>query len=367
MEPETASAARGLEGVIAADTVMSWIDGEGGRLVIRGHHLEDLAGRIGFEDVCGLLWHGDLPSGGACRELRAALGRARVRAFVALERVGDALALADPMDALRCATAHLEAGAKARATRLELTGALPVFVAGWQRRCDGLEPVAPDPALSHAADYLRMLEGQPAEPVRIAALDTYLVTVADHGMNASTFTARVVASTDSDEVSAVVAAIGALKGPAHGGAPGPVLDMIEEIGVPDRAPGWIRSELAAGRRIMGMGHRVYRARDPRAAVLEQAIESLEAAGVASERLGLARAVEKVAVDALQERHPSRPLRANVEFYTAVLLNALGLPRALFTPTFAVARVAGWLAHVMEQNESGRLIRPRSRYVGELPA
>jgi citrate synthase len=270
------------------------------------------------------------------------------------------------MDALRAAAAHLVAGPDASATRIEITAALAVFAAAWRRGRDGRAPVAPDPHAAHAADYLRMQEGSAAEPERVSALDRYLVTVADHGMNASTFTARVVASTDSDAVSAVVAAIGALKGPAHGGAPGPVLDMIEAIGTPERAHDWIADELEAGRRIMGVGHRVYRARDPRAAVLERAIESLEAAGIAAERLALARAIEKTAVDLLHARKPDRPLKANVEFYTAVLLSALGLPGDMFTPTFAVARVAGWLAHIMEQSASGRLIRPRARYVGPLP-
>ena len=359
--------ANGLEGVIAADTVMSQIDGEGGHLVVRGHDVESLAHAASFEDVCALLWQGALPSGEERERLRAALGDARCEAFAARPRLGDALELEDPMDALRAATSHLACGADPAETRIRLTGALPVFAATWSRRSRRLEPVAPDPALGHAADYLRMHDGAAARPERIAALDAYLVTVADHGMNASTFTARVVASTNSDEVSAVVAAIGALKGPAHGGAPGPVLDMIDGIGEPDRARAWIGAELEAGRRIMGMGHRVYRARDPRAAVLESAIERLEAAGIASERLSLARAIEKVALDVLRERHAQRRLEANVEFYTAVLLSALGLPRALFTPTFAVARVAGWLAHVMEQSDSGRLIRPSSRYVGPRPS
>lgn len=357
----------GLEGVVAADTVMSHIDGEAGRLVIRGHDVEQLAGRIRFEEVCALLWDGALPDRARAEPLRLSLGRARVEAFAALGGSGGALALADPMDALRAATSQLEPDADPVRTRIRLSGALPVVAAAWRRARDGGDPVPPDPERAHAEDYLYMLEGGPAQPERVAALDTYLVTVADHGMNASTFTARVVASTRSDEVSAVVAAIGALKGPAHGGAPGPVLDMIDAIRSPERAERWIREELDAGHRIMGMGHRVYRARDPRAAVLEKAIERLETAGIAQRRLSLARAIEKVATSELRVRHPDRPLQANVEFYTAVLLSALGLPRALFTPTFAVARVAGWLAHVMEQQESGRLIRPRARYVGPLPS
>jgi citrate synthase len=211
-----------------------------------------------------------------------------------------------------------------------------------------------------------MALGTDPSPGRARALDAYLVTVSDHGMNASTFAARVVASTASDMVSAVVAAVGALKGPLHGGAPGPVLDMLDAIGTSERAGAWIEGELAAGRRIMGMGHRVYRVRDPRAAVFERQIERL-AQSEASERLALARAVERAAEDALRARHPERPLRANVEFFTAVLLEALGLPRVAFSPTFAVGRVAGWCAHFLEQRENGRLIRPASRYVGPAPA
>jgi citrate synthase len=210
-----------------------------------------------------------------------------------------------------------------------------------------------------------MITGTP-DAERARGLEAYLVTVSDHGMNASTFTARVVASTGSDMGSAVTAAIGALKGPLHGGAPGPVLDMIDGIGQPDRAAAWLESELLAGRRIMGMGHRIYRVRDPRAAVLERAVERLEQAGVRSERLALARAIERAAEDLLRKKHPDRPLRANVEFYTAVLLDAVGLPRTLFSPAFACGRVAGWCAHVLEQEKTGRLIRPASRYVGPKP-
>jgi citrate synthase len=185
-------------------------------------------------------------------------------------------------------------------------------------------------------------------------------------MNASTFTARVVASTRSDAVSAVVAALGSLKGPLHGGAPGPVLDMLDAIGSEENAAAWLGAELAAGHRIMGLGHRIYRVRDPRALVLETALAALEESGVASRYLALARAVERAAVEALDAHRPERRLRANVEFYTAVLLDALGIPRALFTPVFAAARCAGWLAHIAEERAVDRLIRPRQRYVGPLP-
>jgi citrate synthase len=213
-----------------------------------------------------------------------------------------------------------------------------------------------------------MLHGAPPAMACVAGLDAYLVTVIDHGMNASTFAARVVASTGSDIVSSIVAAVGALKGPLHGGAPGPVLDMLDAIGSADRARDWIGGELSAKRRIMGMGHRIYRVRDPRAAVLEAAVERLRASGAAdATRLELARAVEQEATRQLAERHPSRALRTNVEFYTAVLLDAVGIPRELFSATFACGSVAGWCAHVAEQRATGRLIRPASRYVGPPPA
>jgi citrate synthase len=209
-----------------------------------------------------------------------------------------------------------------------------------------------------------MVTGEAPRAELAAGLDAYLVTVSDHGMNASTFAARVVTSTASDMVSAAVAGVGALKGPLHGGAPGPVLDMLDAIGAPERARAWIEAEVAAGRRIMGMGHRIYRVRDPRAAVFEKQIEKLEGGGGA--RLALARATEREAEAVLREKHPDRPLKANVEFFTAVLLEAVGLPREAFAPTFAVGRIAGWCAHVMEQKEKGRLIRPASRYVGPRP-
>jgi citrate synthase len=361
------AAAAGLEGVVVADTMLSDVDGERGRLVIRGHDIEALAPQVDFESVCALLWQGSLPGAAARAALGAELGAARLAAWRRLPQLGDALAAADAMEALRAALAHGSvSGLEPAAARVAITAATAVFAAAWARAHRGAAPLAPDPALGHAADILRMAGLQGHDAARAAALDAYLVTAADHGMNASTFTARVVASTQSDAVSAVVAALGALKGPLHGGAPGPVLAMLDAIGAPDRAAPWIAAELAAGRRIMGMGHRVYRVRDPRAAVLERAVERLVAAGVESRRLALARAVEAVATASLREHRPERRMAANVEFYTAVVLDAVGLPSALFSATFAMARVAGWLAHFDEQRAHGRLIRPASRYVGPLP-
>jgi citrate synthase len=361
-------AAVGLDGVIAAETRLSHVDGDGGRLVLAGFDVEGLAGSASFEEACGLLWSGRRPDDHGRAELAAALGAARVRAHEGRARLGGALNARVGADAIRAALAQMEGEGGAEPSAAEVTGALAVHAAAWERTRRGLSPVPPDPSLSHAGDYLRML-GADANDAAVAALDTYLVTVSDHGMNASTFAARVVASTGSDLVSAVVAAVGALKGPLHGGAPGPVLDMLDAIAQPARARSWLAAELSAGRRIMGMGHRIYRVRDPRAAVLESAIERLERSATTARvrnRLELARAVEAAAGALLRERHPDRALCANVEFYTAVLLDALGIDRALFTATFAVGRVAGWCAHVVEQRTGGRLMRPDSRYIGHLP-
>ncbi len=367
----------GLDGVVVAETRLSRVDGRNGRLVIRGIELEQAVEQLSFEGMTELLWSDEpvlAPTRGEA--LRGRLGRERVEVFSSLPRLGDALRRPDGMEALRAGLSQLATGADPIEERVRIAAAVPVLAAAWARG-QGLGrkgarlaaerlPVRPDPNLSQAADYLRMLTGRPPLPALVAALDTYLCTVAEHGMNASTFAARVVTSTGSDTISAVVAALCALKGPLHGGAPGPVLDMLEAVGSPPHARPWLEAELASGRRIMGLGHRVYRVRDPRAAVLEQAILALEDAGISTHRLELARAVEREAAELLRSRHPDRPLAANVEFYTAVLLDTVGLDRRLFTPTFAVGRVAGWLAHIDEQRRHGRLIRPTSRYVGPQP-
>lgn len=348
--------ASGLDGVQVADTRLSDVDGQAGRLIIAGQSVEALAEGSTFAEACARLW--ELPAA----DVRRALGAGRAAAFARLPTLGDALARPDAMDALRATVAHLDGSASAA----EITGAVAVFSAAWARARTGSKALAPDVEADHASDLLRMMTGQVPDAARVRAANAYLVTVIDHGMNASTFAARVVASTGSDRVSAIVAGIGALKGPLHGGAPGPVLDMLDAIGTPEKARPWIDAALERGERIMGMGHRIYRVRDPRAFVLERAIGALEASGEASDRLALARATEKAAEAALAARHPDRPLKANVEFYTAVLLEALGVPRAMFTAIFSCARVAGWCAHVEEQRAVGRLIRPASRYVGRQP-
>ncbi|MCA9631385.1 MAG: citrate synthase [Myxococcales bacterium] len=352
----------GLEGVVVAETRLSHVDGLAGRLEIAGCPVQELA-TVPTEEVAALLWR--VASGVHGPPLRAALGRARLAAHRRAKRLGDALGQADAMDALRASVAHLSAEDDEQASAIALTAAVAVFAAHASRKRRGLKLVQPDPELGHAEDYLRLLRGEAPAPEEAQALQLYWASVVDHGMNASTFAARVVASTGSDLVSAVTAALGALKGPLHGGAPGPVLDMLHTIATPDAARPWLEASLARGERIMGMGHRVYRVRDPRAEVLEGAVRSLcstETKSVAlREKLELARRVEQEATELLRARHPARSLSANVEFYTAVLLDALGIASADFTPTFAAGRVIGWCAHVMEQRRTGRLIRPSSIY------
>lgn len=348
----------GLEGVVAVTTAIGKVDGERGELVVRGERMEEYAPTHSYTDVMQLLWE---PDSGAVDV--GSLGARRQYAFGRLSETGLRPGY-DAMDFLRFSLSMLEPK-EAADSALDAAAMLAVAAPAWARleRREALVP--PDPELTQPADFLRMLGGVPPADDVARALETYLVTVTDHGMNASTFTARVIASTQSDLLSALAGAIGALKGPLHGGAPGPVLDMLDEIGEPDRAEGWIRAKVAAGERIMGMGHRVYRVRDPRAEIFEKALTKLHRS-VPSPRLQLARAVEQTAERVLSELKPGRALKANVEFYTAVLLEAVGIPRELFTPTFAVGRNLGWSAHVMEQQRVGRLIRPRSAYTGLVP-
>lgn len=351
----------GLDDVIAADTVLSHVDGAAGRLIIRGHDLEELAGRWSYEAVAALLWDGFVP-GITEAEIRAGLGEARAALFdTAIALLPQAKTLT-PVEALRLMLAALPDASPVPA-HLLVTAAVPVFAAAIVRQGRGLAPVAPDATLGQAADFLRMVRGTTPEPAHIRALDTYLVTVVDHGLNASTFAARVVAATRAGMASSVVAGLCALKGPLHGGAPGPVLDMFDAIGTPAAARAWLAEALDRGERLMGFGHRIYKVRDPRADVLKAAAAGLKGG---DNRVRLAEAVEAAALDLLAARKQAKPLQTNVEFYTALVLEALGLPREAFTAVFAAGRVAGWAAHVLEQEATGRLIRPQSRYVGPAP-
>ena len=374
MTGTTTPTPRGLDGVVAAQTRMSHVDGQNGVLIIGGYELKELAGRVTFEEAAYLLWKGALPTREELATLRTEIAETRAVPETTMEVVRAAVkAKAPPIDALRmaCATLSLDItdpsdispAADLRTAKM-LVARFPTLLAAYVRLAAQAPPIAPRTDLSLAANYLFMVHGKEPDPIAAKALDTYWVTVIDHGMNASTFTSRVIASTRSDMVSAVTGAIGALKGPLHGGAPGPVLDMLLDIKTADNAEPWVRAKLGAGERIMGFGHRVYKVRDPRAEVLSKTAEEMSGAVLHDRHLfDLARSVEQTIVRVLDEVKPGRNLRTNVEFYTALVLQSLGLQPATFVGMFACGRVAGWCAHVIEQHAEDHLIRPQSEYIG----
>jgi citrate synthase len=347
----------GLEGVIAGETSLSQIDGEAGALRYRGYPIGDLVAAGSYAAVAELLWTGDWKPDAKipCQPVPDAV----MTALRALPKT------ARPMDALRTAVSVWGSVTdpswpatpdQARA----LTAFSPSALAAFARLRQGLEPVAPDPDLDLVAGFLYQVNGTAPDDETARALDAYFIVGAEHGFNASTFTCRIITSTRSDLASAVVGAIGAMKGPLHGGAPSEVVEQIHEVGSPEKAEQWVRDTLARGDRLMGFGHRVYRAYDPRAAALRKVAESMEHR---PEWLELAIAVEDVALRVLEEKYPDRPLRTNVEYYAAPVLMGVGLTPDLFPATFALARHAGWTAHAIEQGANNRLIRPDVRYVG----
>jgi citrate synthase len=356
----------GLDGIVAAATRISHVDGEAGRLTLAGYAIEDLARHTSFEAVAYLLLHGHLPERTAADAFSRDLAARRALTRPVLDLLGEAAeANVPPIDAVRMAAAVLSLGRAEDPLQDALTAiaGFPAIVGSYWRLRNGQLPVAVRHDLSHAAHVLHQLSGSEPSVERVRALNTYLVTVCDHGLNASTFTARVIMSTRSDVISAITGAVGALKGPLHGGAPGPALEMVFEIGAPERAEAVIRARLERGERLMGFGHRVYRVRDPRADVLAAAAERLYGGEGDGSLYQLARHVEATALRLLRESRPDRRIDTNVEFYTALLLHGIGLPTDLFTATFAVGRVLGWSAHCLEQLRDGRLIRPQSVYTG----
>ena len=364
----------GLDGVVAATTRLSLVDGERGELIIAGFPVAELAAHATFEETTWLLWHGDLPSSRQLGEFRAELAAKRALPAATLALVREcARATVDPMDALRMAVDTISLASN---DATAIVASCPTIIAAFWRLGHGDEPIAPRADLNHAGNLLYMLSGDAPDPERLRGLETYLNTVVDHGLNASTFTCRVITSTGSDLVSAIVGAIGALKGPLHGGAPGPALDRVFEIRDasrgPHAAPGdqpasraeeVLRRKIEAGEKLMGFGHRIYRVRDPRAEVLSAAAERLYTRAGDMSLYTLARSVERTAVRLLEEYKPGRRLQTNVEFYTALLLHGIGFDVPLFTPTFAISRVSGWVAHAFEQREANRIIRPQSEYSG----
>ena len=355
----------GLEGIVASQTAISMVDGENGRLIYQGYVIADLAEEMSLEEVAFLLWEGRLPNRSELDALSLELASHRMLtqpANIALDALPKDT---DPMDVLRSVVSvqgvEHTLGKPTVPLAIHATASFPTILAMFHRRRLGLPPIKPRAELGHAANYLYMLNGKEADPEIVRALNTYLVLLADHGMNASTFTARVIASTESDLTSALVGAIGALKGPAHGGAPAAVIEQLELIGTADNAERWLRDARKRKVKFMGFGHRIYRVYDPRAKILKEMCRRMN-----PKFFDLASKVEEVALQILHEEHPERPQSTNVEFYSAGVLQAIGLPKEYFTPTFAVARVTGWSAHVLEQAAHNRIIRPQSEYIGPEP-
>ena len=355
--------AKGLEGVIIDDSSICMIDGNAGRLIYRGYDIHDLAANLAFEEVAYLLWNGNLPTKTQLADLNKRLIMERSIPADLKATIRNLPRTSNTLDVLRTAISTLGTGIPLKkpdiSDAIAITAKMPTINAAFDRLRRGQEPLDPLPGLGHATNYIYMLTGKEPEEAKVDALDKYLILLADHGMNSSTFTARIVASTWSDMYSAITAAIGALKGPLHGGAPAPVLQMLKDIGNPERAEPWIRDELKAGRRLMGFGHRVYRTTDPRAEILRDIANK-----TADKRFfELARSVEETAIRILQTEKSRKKLYTNVEFYSAVVMDSVGLPPDLFTATFAASRSVGWSANVLEQVANNRLIRPETEYTG----
>lgn len=362
----------GLQGVVVAETDLSLVDGENGRLVYRGHWAKDLALSCDFEEAAYLLWYGELPTSDQLLAFKEAMAAGR-KLPDTVQTVIDALPDNMPMMAvLRTALSALGTDEWDWPPTVEqavaLTALTPTIIAYRHRRLQRKAFCPPNPELGHVTNYLYMLnsddgKGVTPQSAHVRALNAYLVLTMEHGMNASTFAARVVASTQSDMASAVAGALGAMKGPLHGGAPSEVIHMLDDIGTKPHAEPWMRAALERGERLMGFGHRVYKTRDPRAEALSEITAQL--AGQ-DEWLDLAKHVEATAIRLLEEYKPGRRLYTNVEFYAAAVLRAVGMPQQLYTPTFTASRMVGWTAHILEQASINRLFRPQSIYTGPMP-
>lgn len=357
----------GLEGIVVAETDLSLVDGQNGHLVYRGHWAKDLAIESSYEDVVHLLWRGHLPSAEESKAFRDQLAGLRALPQYMKDLVRSLPESTDMMSVLRTATSAI--GDRSFAwppsfdQAAEILAKAPTIIAYRYRVLNGLEPIEPDPSLGHAENYLYMLHGKKPTRSHTRALDAYIILTSEHGLNASTFTGRVITSTRSDICSAITGAIGALKGPLHGGAPSEVDNMLEEIGTKENAEPWLRAQIEAGERLMGFGHRVYKTMDPRAAALRVVADQFRGE---DPWLDLSVHVEKEAVRLLEEYKPGRNLYPNVEFWAAAVLRGVEIPKDLYTPTFGLARIAGWSAHILDQAENNRLIRPQSSYVGNMP-
>ncbi|MEU5391874.1 citrate synthase/methylcitrate synthase [Streptomyces tibetensis] len=370
-------APRGLAGVVVTDTRIGDVRGLEGFYHYRQYSAVDLARTRGFEDVWHLLVHGELPDAGqsaAFSAETAALRRLPDEVRAALPAIAAAGGRSGPLAGMRTALSLLGAAKgfrpvydidtdRRRQDTIEAAAAVPTLLTALHRLGNGLEPVEPREDLSYAANYLYMLTGSvPAEP-HARAIEQYLISTIDHGFNASTFTARVIASTGADVAACLAGAVAALSGPLHGGAPSRALDTLDAIGTPDRIEPWVRQRVLAGERIMGFGHAIYRTEDPRSRMLREVAQ-----GFGGPRVDFAVEVERHIEAILAELKPGRELHTNVEYYAGVVMELCGLPREMFTPTFAAARAVGWSANILEQAEDTKIIRPVARYVGpEAPA
>lgn len=357
----------GLEGVAIAESVISSVNGEKGELIYRGHWAEALTQGHKYEDIVYLLWNGSLPTLDQAETFRQQLAKLRgipgyIKDIIKLIPQDTPV-----MSVLRTAVSALQVPGPAwpptHEQAMKILACAPTIIMYYHNLVSGVAEREPDPSLDHAENYLYMLHGEKPIEAHARALETYLMLSADHDMNASTFTSRVVTSTEADIVSAMTAAIGALIGPLHGGAPSKVDDMLDEIGTEANAEPWLRSKLGAGERLMGFGHRVYKTYDPRAAALREVTKKF---ADHSPLFKLSLHVEEVAIKLLQEYKPGRNLYPNLEFWAAGVMRTIDLPRTLYTPTFCVGRIGGWGAHIMEQAANNRLIRPSAIYVGPVP-
>ena len=356
----------GLEGIVAADSKISLVDGENGWLVYRGEWAKQIAKEKSFEEAAYFLWNGVFPNTKQLTAFTSALGVARALSTSQKEIINRLPDNMEMMSVVRTVLSSIgNQSFQFPATQeqgIQLLSIVPTIIAYRYRTQKGLPIIEPDLSLSHVGNYLYMLTGKQPQDNHVKALTAYFILTMEHGLNASTFTARVIASTESDLASAITGAIGAMKGPLHGGAPTGVIDLLDEIKRDGDVEKVLRQKLENREKLMGFGHRVYKTRDPRAAALSEITSDF----YDDEEFQLAHEVEETAVRLLQEYKPDRKLYANVEYYAAAILRAIELPTELFTPTFTAARTAGWIAHVYEQNENNRIIRPSSIYSGNMP-
>jgi citrate synthase len=361
----------GLEGVVVAESRISYINGAEGELIYGGYDIDDLARNTTFEEVCYLLWNGELPTREQLDGLKGQLAAEAGLSDEIVEMLRAYPRDADPMAALRTAVSALgmfdpnaddNSEAELRRKAILLTAKMPTLIAAFDRIRNGKEPVAPRPELGTAANFLYMLNGEEGTETRVRTMDAALILHAEHGMNASTFSARVTAGTLSDIYSAITSAVGTLKGPSHGGANVEVMNMLREISESSADPkDWVRNALGGGRRIMGFGHRVYKATDPRASILRELADKIMAEAGETRWLTLSDQIREVMAEEMQKR--GKKIYPNVDFFSASVYTTLGIAEDLFTCVFALARVPGWTAHLFEQYANNRLIRPQAEYVG----